>query len=230
MSGLHSVGLILLTGLLSAPHCIGMCGGIVASVTLQSPVSATESSLLYNSGRLLSYSMFGAVLGAAGSFVNVAGGFAGVKGIASILGGCFVLLWLWRRFQLPFMHRLSSLLHNRLVNRAQQVSTSRGSRRAQVLAAGVAFGFLPCGLTYAMGMNAAASGSVLGGALIMLLFGAATFPALAFAAAVAALTDKRWRRWVRRVGTICACIVGVQSILRGLAVNGLIPSLTPWLW
>ncbi len=104
----QQVGFIMLTGLFSAPHCIGMCGGIVSAVSLNSSASAHKSMLLYNAGRVLSYTMLGAVMGVVGSFVDVAGKLAGVQGLASIIGGCFLLLWLWRRFQLPLMHRLSA--------------------------------------------------------------------------------------------------------------------------
>ncbi|WP_337102952.1 sulfite exporter TauE/SafE family protein [Paenibacillus sp. YIM B09110] len=221
------IGLIVLTGLFSAPHCIGMCGGIVSTVSLQSTVSARRSMLLYNAGRITSYTVLGAVMGAVGSFVDLAGKLAGIQGIASIVGGCFVLLWLWRRFQLPLMGKLSAMLHKRLVGRTGQ---SPASETTHLLATGIAFGFLPCGLTYAMQMNAAASGSPLEGAAIMAIFGLSTFPALAAAASIAAFAGRRWRRFMRKAGVITAIAVGLLSIMRGLAVNGVIPSISPWLW
>ncbi|GBG09414.1 hypothetical protein PAT3040_04059 [Paenibacillus agaridevorans] len=236
MITLQTAGLVLLTGLFSAPHCIGMCGGIVSSVSLHSGLTATRSMLLYNAGRILSYSAMGAMMGAVGSFVDVAGDLAGVRGLASIIGGVFVLLWLWRRFQLPLMGRLSGMLHRGLAGGGASADgetvarPSRTSDSMHVIATGIAFGFLPCGLTYAMGMNAAASGSMLEGALIMMLFGLGTFPALAAAASIAAFANRRWRRFMRRAGVVTAAAVGVVAILRGLAVNGWIPSISPWLW
>jgi hypothetical protein len=225
----HAVSLVMLTGLFSAPHCIGMCGGIVSAVSLQSGIPASRSMLLYNGGRILSYTVMGAMMGAVGSFVDVAGKLAGVRGLASIIGGLFVLLWLWRRFQLPLMGKLSGMLHRKLASGTEREASARG-KSLHVLATGIAFGFLPCGLTYAMGMNAAASGSAPEGAAIMALFGLATFPALAAAATVAAFANRKWRRFMRKAGVVTAVFVGVLSIMRGLAVNGLIPSITPWLW
>ncbi|MDF2836281.1 MAG: cytochrome biosis protein [Paenibacillus sp.] len=225
----HAVSLVMLTGLFSAPHCIGMCGGIVSTVSLQSGMPASRSMLLYNGGRILSYAVMGTMMGAVGSFIDVAGKLAGVRGLASIIGGLFVLLWLWRRFQLPLMGKVSGILHRKLATGSEREASARGSA-LHVLATGIAFGFLPCGLTYAMGMNAAASGSAAEGAVIMALFGLATFPALAAAAYIAAFANRRWRRFMRRAGVVTAVFVGVLSIMRGLAVNGLIPSVTPWLW
>ena len=166
-------------------------------------------------------------MGAVGSFVDVAGKLAGVQGLASIIGGCFVLLWLWRRFQLPLMHKVSTVLHKRLAGGAQRSSSQEA---VHLLATGIAFGFLPCGLTYAMQMTAASTGSALAGAAVMALFGLSTFPALAAAASIAAFANKKWRRFMRRAGVITAIAVGVLAILRGLAVNGVIPAISPWLW
>ncbi|RIX51708.1 sulfite exporter TauE/SafE family protein [Paenibacillus nanensis] len=223
----NAIGLILLTGLFSAPHCIGMCGGIVSAVSLQTSASAMKSMLLYNTGRIVSYMILGAAMGAVGSFVDVAGNMAGIRGLASIIGGCFVLLWIWRKVQLPFLNRLSGKLHQEL---AAGVRPSSGKETAHLLATGFAFGFLPCGLTYAMSMNAAATGSLAEGALVMALFGVATVPALVFAASIASLANKRWRRFMRKAGVVTAVAVGLLSILRGLAANGVIPSISPWLW
>ncbi|WP_054028882.1 sulfite exporter TauE/SafE family protein [Bacillus sp. FJAT-28004] len=221
------IGFIILTGLFSAPHCIGMCGGIVSTVSLNSSATVKKSMLLYNTGRVFSYSLLGAVMGTVGSFVDVAGKFAGVQGLASIIGGCFLLLWLWRRFQLPLMQRLSSFLHKRLVGGAHRSSKQE---TIHLLATGIAFGFLPCGLTYAMQMTAASTGSGIEGAAVMALFGLSTFPALAAAASIAAFANKKWRRFMRKASVVTAVAVGVISILRGLAVNGVIPSINPWLW
>lgn len=166
-------------------------------------------------------------MGAVGSFVDVAGKLAGVQGLASIIGGCFLLLWLWRRFQLPFMNQVSTFLHRKLAGSAQR---SANQEAAHLLATGIAFGFLPCGLTYAMQMTAASTGSALEGAAIMALFGLSTFPALAAAASIAAFANKRWRRFMRRASVVTAITVGVLSILRGLTANGVIPTINPWLW
>ncbi|MFC4775294.1 sulfite exporter TauE/SafE family protein [Paenibacillus sp. GCM10023252] len=227
---LEQWGLVVVTGLLSAPHCIGMCGGIVSSVSLQSRASIMRTTLLYNVGRVTSYTVLGVLMGLAGSFLDLAGRLAGLQGAASILGGLLLLLWLWRRFQLPLMHGLSAFLHKRLAVPEQPIKLTKRQESLHLLLTGLAFGYLPCGLTYAMQMNAAATGSPWQGGAVMALFGLATFPALAAASFIAAYAGKRWRRFMRRAGTISAAAVGVLSILRGLAANGLIPSLTPWLW
>ncbi|MFD1954455.1 sulfite exporter TauE/SafE family protein [Paenibacillus thailandensis] len=220
-------GLIAVTGLLSAPHCIGMCGGIVTAVSLQASLPSFKVTLLYNGGRIISYALLGALMGAAGSFVDLAGKLAGLQGIASIIGGVMLLLWLWRKIQLPFLNRVSAVLHKRLA-----ASGGLGAEKEplRIGLTGVAFGFLPCGLTYAMQMNAAATGSAPEGAAVMAIFGLATFPSLALAGWIAKAADRRWRRFMRKAGTAAAAIVGLLSIMRGLEANGIVPGITPWLW
>ena len=56
-------------GLAGSPHCIGMCGGIVAALGTSGP----RPSLIlgYNLGRLSSYVLAGLLAGLVGSFANV---------------------------------------------------------------------------------------------------------------------------------------------------------------
>ena len=57
-------------GLVSQLHCIGMCGGVVGALTLALDPAAVASRsrhvfvLAYNGGRISSYAMAGAALGA----------------------------------------------------------------------------------------------------------------------------------------------------------------------
>ena len=57
-----------LTGLLGGAHCVGMCGGIVAAMSLQSgqrqPIAF---HLAYSAGRIASYAAAGALAGLIGS-------------------------------------------------------------------------------------------------------------------------------------------------------------------
>lgn len=220
-------GLVALTGIFSAPHCIAMCGGIVSAVTLQSKAAVLESVMYYNAGRIVSYSVLGAVMGTVGSFVEIAGRLAGLQGLASIIGGLFVLLWLWRRFRLPYMGAWAAFLQRRL---KPEGARRKGGDARYIAASGLSFGFLPCGLTYAMQMNAAASGSAWEGAAIMAVFGLATLPALAAVSLFVGRMSKRWRKLMRQGGAIAAVLVGLLAIMRGLAANDIVPSLSPWLW
>lgn len=224
---ISSLVLVLVTGLMSAAHCIGMCGPIVTAVTLQSKHSALLANMLYHAGRACSYTFFGLVLGTIGSFVEVAGAWSGLKGIASIIGGCLLLLWVWRKIQVPQLEIVSAELHAQLIKVVKYI---RGGDRLYTFMTGIAFGFMPCGLTYAMGMQAAATGSWYEGGVTMLVFSLGTLPALALTASISALATKQWRRAMNRIGHAAAIVIGILAIMKGLSANDIIPSIHHWLW
>ncbi|GIQ65968.1 hypothetical protein PACILC2_45360 [Paenibacillus cisolokensis] len=219
--------LVALSGLMGAPHCLVMCGGIVSSLTLRTQGSPLSSVLAYNAGRVTTYAVIGCFMGVVGSFLDVAGRFVGLQGAASIIGGLLILLWTFRRYTLPFYN--SHLPRHPLF----QAKLERLGQRYEMFATfltGILLGFLPCGLTYAMQMNAAASGSGAEGMLIMLVFGLATFPILFLTAMSAGSLTKKWRRGMRKFGGFLAFLMGTLSFLKGLSANGWIPSIHPWLW
>ncbi len=173
---------VFLVGLLGGVHCLGMCGSIVGIFTAQVPKEHARwpFHLAYSSGRIASYAIAGALVGAVGqagllmrdavpvqhllfalsSLMLIALGLylAGVWGVVrrlEHLGG-----GVWKRLQ-PYTTRL---LPVNTVPRA--------------LGLGVLWGWLPCGLVYSVLLTALASGSAVHGALIMLAFGLGTLPNL----------------------------------------------------
>lgn len=177
-----SIVAVFFVGLLGGVHCLGMCGSIVGIFTAQVPkdVSRWPFHLAYSSGRIASYTLAGALVGAIGqagllmrdavpvqhllfalsSLMLVALGLylAGVWGAVrqlEHLGGR-----LWKHLQ-PYTARL---LPVNTVPRA--------------LGLGALWGWLPCGLVYSILLTALASGSAAQGALIMLAFGLGTLPNL----------------------------------------------------
>jgi sulfite exporter TauE/SafE len=223
----NEFAVVVLTGIMGAPHCLIMCGGIVSSFALNAKGSPLKPVLAYNAGRVTTYAAIGCFMGLAGSFLNVAGSFVGIQGIASILGGLLILLWTFRRYTLP-IHAKRLPGHAYLQEKIAQLR--HRYELPAIYLTGVMLGFLPCGLTYAMQMNAAASGSGADGFIIMLVFGMSTFPILLLTALSAGGIHKKWRRGMRKTGIYLAFIMGFLSILKGVSANGWIPSIHPWIW
>ncbi|MGC5327285.1 sulfite exporter TauE/SafE family protein [Brevibacillus sp. SYSU BS000544] len=226
-NSVYEYGLLLLTGLLSAPHCIGMCGGIVSTWTLQSSAPVMQTMLAYNSGRIITYMFVGAFMGFIGSFVDAAGKVVGLQGIANIVGGLFILLWVYRKYALPIAAWTPiriPVIHSFLEGTKKQTGV------IPVFISGLLLGFIPCGLTYAMHMKAAATGDWLEGTLTLLFFGIGTLPALVFIGLFSKLISRALRNKVLYVANIMAGLIGVISICRGMVLNGWIPSINPWLW
>lgn len=222
-----SLMLAALAGLAGAPHCIIMCGGIASSFALQSPAASYKPVLTYTAGKTVTYAFTGAFMGAAGSFLNYAGAWVGVQGIACLLGGVLIMLWALRKYTLPAFRwsplRIGAI--GRALGRLR-----RRSEGGAIFATGLLLGFIPCGLTYSMQIQAAATGSWLNGFLLLLVFGLCTIPALLLVGIFAGRLGKRWRRGLGKAGTVVALVMGVLSIMKGLSANGIIPSVHPWLW
>ncbi|WP_462320206.1 sulfite exporter TauE/SafE family protein [Halochromatium sp.] len=196
-----------LVGLLGGVHCVGMCAGIVATLTAGLPREQRQQlsrqipfQLAYNSGRILSYTIAGALMGALGAVALeflplhlaqrvlylIAAGFMLALGL--YLGGWWqgltlverlgAQLWRWVE---PFGRRFLPVRH-----------------WPQALAVGLIWGWLPCGLVYSVLIWSAASGGPLQGALLMLVFGLGTLPNLLglglLAGAAARLSEQRWLR------------------------------------
>ncbi|MFZ5485203.1 MAG: sulfite exporter TauE/SafE family protein [Pseudomonadota bacterium] len=170
-----------LAGLLGGAHCVGMCGGIVAAMSLQGGRRQPFSFHLgYNAGRLASYVAAGALAGLIGSaaflserLLPVQTALYVVAQIVLILMGLYLaglnraVLWL---------ERAGGVLWNRLQPRLGRLLPIRDLRGA--LAAGALWGWLPCGLVYSVLVTALASGNAASGALLMLAFGLGTLPNL----------------------------------------------------
>lgn len=217
----------ILAGLSGAPHCIIMCGGIGTSIAMEAKQSPLRSLLAYHCGRILTYSVTGAFMGAVGSFLNVAGQWVSLQGAASIAGGLFILMWALRRYSLP-LHAFRIPGQIRLQRFAERIKPS--FEHAALFMTGLLLGLLPCGLTYAMQIRAAATGSWVEGFSSLLVFGVATLPILVIVSLSAKGLSNAWKRSMRKTGHYLAVMMGLLSILKGLSVNGWIPSVHPWLW
>jgi hypothetical protein len=171
----------LLLGFFSAPHCIGMCGGIAGALALGSPGAPDSSSrwvglINQNLGRLTAYVLLGAVAGQVGfSLMEVAPVltlvFRVLAGALMVAMGLYIGGW-WTG--LKRLENAGFMVWQALLRRFPSLALSPGRR----FPSGVLWGFLPCGLVYTMLTSAMARGSAADGALLMLCFGLGTFPTL----------------------------------------------------
>jgi len=223
----QSMLIVVLAGLMGAPHCLIMCGGISTSFMLNAKKNPYHSALAYHAGRITTYTFTGLLMGLVGSFMNIAGGFVGVQSIASMLGGLLIIAWTYWRYTLPYQHRLwpSGRGTNRFLARLKDKHEFIGT-----YISGIMLGFLPCGLTYAMQMNAAASGSWMQGAIMLFLFGCSTLPIFIAIALFAGRFGRTQRKGMKTAGAILAYAMGFLSLMKGAAANGWVPSIHPWLW
>jgi hypothetical protein len=203
-------------GLASGLHCLGMCGGIVTAFSttrvLQPRARLLPNQLLFNAGRIASYSAAGLVAGATGALFHG----SSVLYIAVNVLLVFVGLHLvGLRTPLQWLERLGAPLWRRVAPLAARAFN------ANAFAGGLLWGLIPCGLVYGALGAAALAGSPARGAAAMAAFGLGTLPWL-LAAGVAAARLRGWiqRRPVRAATGSLVAAYGAWGLAHSLILGG----------
>ena len=210
----------LAAGLAASGHCAAMCGGVAGALALRhrasTPGRRMLSALVYNLARISSYAAAGALAGLAGGALLSAIDIGALVLAFRVLSGAIMvvvagrLLFGWRL--LDPLEAAGAGLWRRLGPAAARAGD--GELRS-ALRLGLAWGLLPCGMTYSMLLLAATTASPWTGAGVMLAFGAGTLPAMTTAVLVfertAGLLSHRasWRR-----------VAGVLLLAAGLWTAG----------
>lgn len=208
---------VFLIGLLGGVHCVGMCGGIVSALASPTPGRSVlwPLHLAYNLGRISSYALAGALMGALSNLGLL------LNNILPIQLGLYVaanlMLVALGLYLVGFTHSLAvtERLGQRLWQRIQPL-TARflpANTPAQAFPLGLLWGWLPCGLVYSILATALLTGSALRGAATMLAFGLGTLPNLMLAGLVLAR--------FRRAAQMPALRIGAGLLVVGFGVFGL---------
>ncbi len=211
--------LIFMSGILGSSHCIGMCGPFAAILgsNAQSWRQNISWQLLYSVGRIFTYATLGAMAGYGGhrlvgiewQGVNLTGVLAIVAGVLLIREG-LVTAGLWRK-------RFGFMGANVCPSGGLLRSLIRQQSRLGVFLAGIATGFLPCGLVYAFLLTAARTSSLMLGTLVMVVFGLGTVPLMVATGTSASAIPIQWRARMFSVAGWCVVAMGGLSIYRGWA-------------
>ena len=217
-----------LLGLASGVHCVGMCGGIVGAFSAQKKIVRNavrpewQRQLLFNLGRVSSYAVLGALAGTLGGVgALVAGALPAQTALLVIANMVLILMGLQlagRGGSLARLEALGAPLWRTLRPSAAALLDARSSPR--VYAAGLIWGWLPCGLVYgALVLTLAVSSSAIDGALAMAAFGIGTLPNL-FAAGLAAARIRTWfkRQAVRTSAGVAVLAFGAYGLAHASGV------------
>jgi hypothetical protein len=202
--GTLSLGAALVAGLAGSGHCLAMCGGVAGALAMRAQGADAgfgarlSIALVYNLARISSYAVAGALAGLLGGALIEAVDVAGLSIAFRVLAGAVMvaaagrLLFGWRL--LDPLEAAGSGLWRRVMPWAAGHTRARNSLGG-AMALGLAWGWLPCGLSYSMLLLAATTASAATGALVMAAFGLGTLPSMvtatvAFDRAARALSRK----------------------------------------
>jgi sulfite exporter TauE/SafE len=205
-------------GFLGSFHCIGMCGPI--AIMLSGNQSNTKNfmagRLMYNFGRVITYSIFGIAAGFTGSLFSI----NGLQSELSIAAGVLIILsvlFLNEKRMFRFFPEVLAAWNTALKKRFSSLIGRK--TLSSLLLIGMINGLLPCGFVYLALAGAVAAGSVANGAAYMVFFGLGTIPAMLAVSLAGHLFGMRFRNLFRRATPFLAIAVSVLLIYRGIILH-----------
>ena len=180
-----SIFAILIASLVGSLHCVGMCGAFVAFAVGTDDKPGWRNKFLlsaaYNGGRLVTYSILGAIAGTLGHVLDLGGKYVGIQQAAAIMAGVVMIVFgVVALLKVKGVRLPKTPLPKFLV---KVVALGQGLAMAmrplpRALSIGLLTTLLPCGWLYAYAFVAAGTGSPVYGALTMAIFWLGTLPYL----------------------------------------------------
>jgi sulfite exporter TauE/SafE len=199
----------LFMGLAGSLHCLGMCTPLVLLTTGKSTALSTKR-LIYNSGRIVTYGLQGALVSSFGSLLDLAGVQQSVSitlgvllVLAGIAGTTLRISFLSVPLQKFTLFLKSSFAH--FLSIRSPWSTA---------ALGMLNGILPCGLTYVALAYCITLPSTADGFLFMVIFGSGTLPVMLGVTSLFQIVVTKLKLNFRLITTSTLIVVGTLLVAR----------------
>ncbi len=224
-----SYGMLFIVGLLTSVHCIAMCGGINLSQCIPRSADRKKSAakgsivmpaLLYNAGRVISYTLIGFLLGGIGMLLT---GGAGevipliLQGILKMIAGLFMVIMGINMLGIfPALRKLQIRFPKKT---AMKISAKRRSEKRPFVV-GMLNGLMPCGPMQSMQIIALGSGNPISGAMAMLMFSLGTVPLMLGLGSVISALGRKYTALVMKIGSILVVVLGLAMLSQGAGLAG----------
>lgn len=202
-------------GLFGSLHCVGMCGPIAIALPYkkENKLVMVASGLLYNLGRVTTYSLLGFFIGIIGKGVFL----AGYQQTLSI--GLGIMMLIIAIFSIPVESKITSLSfikkpYSKLKILLGKFLTQNSWKSLYIT--GILNGFLPCGLVYLAIIGAVSMASVEQGVAYMALFGLGTIPLMLLVSIAGSMASIRFRNIIKKLYPVFMVLFASLLIARGL--------------
>lgn len=196
-----SYGMLFFIGIFTSIHCISMCGAI--NIIATKSKKGIKNIILYNFGRVLSYTILGGIAGLIGSVFK----------FSEILSGIIILL----AAIIMLIMSLTTLGICNLKN-ITLFKNKIHSRNSFVI--GLLNGLMPCGPLQAMQLYALSTSNFIYGALSMLLFGLGTVPLMFFSSFIFNNLKGKKKILLNKTSAVLIFILSLGMIFRGISTLG----------
>jgi sulfite exporter TauE/SafE/copper chaperone CopZ len=222
-------GILFVVGLLTSLHCIAMCGGINMSVSINHQLKNKDKSkkntiipgMLYNLGRVTSYTIIGGIVGLIGSVISFS---PDAKNLVSVVVGLFMIglginmtgiIKNKKLFNFPIPKFITSFL----IKQKRRVSSP--------YTIGLINGFMPCGPLQSMQVYALGTGSFFYGAISMFFFALGTVPLMIIVSLMSSFLSAKMSVTLKKISAVFIIFLGLIMLNRGIDFNTLIPKNEP---
>ena len=214
-------GMLFVIGLMTSVHCIAMCGGINVSQCLSNNKKFSGlSPVMYNLGRVVSYTVIGFVLGFAGMLFGTGenlGVSSIIQGLIKAFAGIYmVIMGVNMLGFVPQIKRLTFHLPNFM--------GKFRVKNSQPFVIGLLNGFMPCGPLQSIQLVALATGNPFTGGLSMFAFSLGTVPLMLGLGSLVSILGKRFTDRMMMVGAVLVTVMGLAMVSQGASLTGMIKS------
>ena len=214
-------GMLFVIGLMTSVHCIAMCGGINVSQCLaENKKFSGLYPVMYNLGRVVSYTVIGFVLGFAGMFFGTGenlGVSSIIQGLIKSFAGIYmVIMGVNMLGFVPQIKRLTFHFPN-FIGKFRV-------KNSQPFVVGLLNGFMPCGPLQSIQLVALATGNPFTGGLSMFAFSLGTVPLMLGLGSLVSVLGKRFTDRMMTVGAILVTVMGLAMVSQGASLTGMIKS------
>lgn len=211
-------------GIIGSFHCVGMCGPLALALPLSdnSVFAKFTGALLYNSGRIITYSLFGLVAGLLGKSFAL----FGFQQWLSIVAGMVIVLLVIIPKLFPSAFKNVGI-GNKFFESLRQTFGKLFFKKNQstLFAIGFLNGLLPCGMVYLAIAGATATGNIPGSIVFMAAFGLGTLPVMWSIAFWGNFIGVQLRQKIRAAYPYMMMLMACLLILRGMGLG--IPYISP---
>ncbi len=219
--------MVFVSGLLGGfGHCSAMCGPVVAVYSLTLKKKRYIPHLLYNLGRITTYSLLGGVMGLTGSFIGAVQSVERFQNITlAAVGVAMLIMGLALGGWLPVVSRFKNgkQLSDGVAGVIRFISSIKTT--GAFFPMGMVLGFLPCGMVYTAFIGAAGVGVEAGngiegflhGMLFLFLFGLGTSPALFVLGSAVSAKGEWLREKLHKGSAIIMIVTGMIFIYRSFS-------------
>lgn len=198
---------LFILGFFTSFHCMAMCGGILITQTINKDDCNYDKkysfkiAFLYNSGRIISYTIIGGIVGSIGSIFSST---VEIQLFIKIIAGIFIIvsglnmigIKLFNNVKNPIIFRKSTCVNN----------------HKNPFIIGYLSGFLPCGPLQTMQLYALSRGSFILGASSMFVFSLGTLPMMLLFAYFSSRVNKSLNENIYKYIGILTIILGIFMI------------------